>query len=152
MFAPEGTRIEAADDLAKRIENQLTAEPLVRNYSTFLGKSAPRFYYNVNPQQPATNYAQILVNTRQVGGHGVRTKTWPLLFLRHGRAFLPVISPEQKELIRLDPPSGFVFVHDPIYFSTKGTERVIFVHGVVFAHHDSADRAAISPIPGHVTI
>jgi DNA-binding NarL/FixJ family response regulator len=52
------------------------------------------------------------------------------------------MSPEQKELLRLDPAPGFVFVNDHVYFSTEGTERVIFVHGVVFAHHDIADRAA----------
>jgi transposase len=52
------------------------------------------------------------------------------------------MSPEQKELLRLDPTPGFVFVNDHVYFSTEGTERVIFVHGVVFAHHDVADRAA----------
>ena len=52
------------------------------------------------------------------------------------------MSLEQKELIRFDPTPGFVFVNDHVYFSTEGTERVIFVHGVVFAHHDIADRAA----------
>jgi transposase len=52
------------------------------------------------------------------------------------------MSPEQKELLRLDPTPGFIFVNDHVYFSTEGTERVIFVHGVVFAHHDAADRAA----------
>jgi transposase len=51
------------------------------------------------------------------------------------------MSPEQKELIKFDPP-GFVFVNDHVYFSTEGTERVIFVHGVVFDHHDVSDRAA----------
>ena len=66
--APEGTRIGVTDDLAKRIERQLATEPLVCDYSTFLGKSAPRLYYNVNPQQPASNYAQILVNTKNVEG------------------------------------------------------------------------------------
>lgn len=68
IFAPEGTRIGKTDELARRVEARLEREPLVRDYSTFLGASAPRFYYNVNPQQPATNYAQILVNTRQVEG------------------------------------------------------------------------------------
>ena len=68
IFAPEGTRIGATDELARRIEKHLAAEPLVRDYSTFLGGSAPRFYYNVNPQQPASNYAQVLVNTREVAG------------------------------------------------------------------------------------
>jgi len=42
----------------------LSKEPLVRSYTSFLGESAPRFYYNVNPQAPAANYAQILVNTK----------------------------------------------------------------------------------------
>jgi len=49
---------------------------------------------------------------------------------------------EQKELIRFDPTPGVVFVNDHVYFSTEGTERVIFVHGIVFAHHDIADHAA----------
>lgn len=52
------------------------------------------------------------------------------------------MSPEQKELIRFDPAPGFIFVNNHVYFSTEGTERVVFVHGVVFAHHDVADRAA----------
>ena len=68
LFAPEGTRLGVTDLLARRIENHLATEPLVRSYSTFLGGSAPRFYYNVNPQLPASNYAQILVNTKAVEG------------------------------------------------------------------------------------
>jgi len=52
------------------------------------------------------------------------------------------MSPEQKRLIQFDPAPGVVFVNDHVYFSTEGTERVVFVHGVVFAHHDVADRAA----------
>lgn len=52
------------------------------------------------------------------------------------------MSPEQKELIKFDPIPKCVFINDHVYFSTEGTERVIFVHGVVFAHHDISDRAA----------
>jgi hypothetical protein len=52
------------------------------------------------------------------------------------------MSPEQKELIRFDPTPGITFVNNQVYFTTEGTERVIVVHGVVFAHHDVADRAA----------
>ena len=33
------------------------------NYTTFVGSSFPRFYYNVNPQLPDKNYAQLLVST-----------------------------------------------------------------------------------------
>ena len=52
------------------------------------------------------------------------------------------MSPEQKQLIQFDAKPGFVFVNDHVYSNTEGTERVIFVHGVVFAHYDISDLAA----------
>jgi multidrug efflux pump subunit AcrB/outer membrane protein TolC len=60
IWMPEGTRIEATDATTRRIEAVLAQEPVVRDYASFLGSSFPRFYYNVNPQIPAPNYAQIL--------------------------------------------------------------------------------------------
>jgi outer membrane protein TolC len=68
VWLPEGAKIEATDAAVRRIEDVLRGEPLVAMSTSFLGFSAPRFYYNVNPQPPATNYAQILVNTRKVSG------------------------------------------------------------------------------------
>src|SRR5881628_304513 len=50
---------------------------------------------------------------------------------------------EQKKLLSFPPlPSGTVYVNDHVGFRTEGTERVISVHGVVFAHYDIGDRAA----------
>jgi multidrug efflux pump subunit AcrB/outer membrane protein TolC len=66
VWLPEGTRIEATDATTRRIEAVLAHEPVVKEYASYLGSSFPRFYYNVNPQIPATNYAQILVNTNDV--------------------------------------------------------------------------------------
>jgi multidrug efflux pump subunit AcrB len=65
-WLPEGTRLEATDGVLKRIENQLRAEPTVQKFATFAGVSAPRFYYNVTPQQPASNYGQILVTATSI--------------------------------------------------------------------------------------
>jgi transposase len=51
--------------------------------------------------------------------------------------------PEQKSLIGLDPPNpGFVLVNDRVSFTTEGSERVVSVHGVIFAHYDINDRPA----------
>jgi multidrug efflux pump subunit AcrB/outer membrane protein TolC len=66
VWLPEGTRIETTDATTHRIEAVLAHESLVKEYASYLGASFPRFYYNVNPQIPATNYAQILVNTNNV--------------------------------------------------------------------------------------
>lgn len=51
--------------------------------------------------------------------------------------------PQQDELPWCPaPPGGTVYVNDWVSFQTEGTQRVISVHGVVFAHYSVEDRAA----------
>jgi len=68
VWLPEGSRIEATDAVMHRMERELASLKEVRNYAAFVGRSAPRFYYNVDPQQPAGNYGQFLVNTQSMEG------------------------------------------------------------------------------------
>ncbi len=63
VWLPEGARLEATDDAVRRIERYLRKESFVTSCASFVGSSAPRFYYNVNPVYPADNYGQLLVNT-----------------------------------------------------------------------------------------
>jgi hypothetical protein len=63
VWLPEGWKVEATDSAVRRIEAVLRHEKEVVNYTSFVGSSAPRFYYNVNPQLPDKNYAQLLVAT-----------------------------------------------------------------------------------------
>jgi multidrug efflux pump subunit AcrB/outer membrane protein TolC len=63
VWLPEGWKVEATDAAVRRIEAVLRNEKEVVNYTSFVGSSAPRFYYNVNPQLPDKNYAQLLVAT-----------------------------------------------------------------------------------------
>jgi multidrug efflux pump subunit AcrB/outer membrane protein TolC len=92
VWLPEGTKIEATDATVSRIEAVLGHEPLIASYTSFLGASAPRFYYNVNPQSPAANYAQILVNTKKVSG------TPQLVESLRGR--LSDVAPEAKVFVK----------------------------------------------------
>jgi len=64
VWLPEGWKIEATDDAVRRIEEVLRQEKKVTSFTSFIGRSFPRFYYNVNPQLPDKNYAQMLVATR----------------------------------------------------------------------------------------
>jgi multidrug efflux pump subunit AcrB/outer membrane protein TolC len=66
VWMPQGTRIEATDAVMGRIEKELGSRKGVAHYATFVGQSAPRFYYNVNPQQPDGAYGQFIVNTASV--------------------------------------------------------------------------------------
>ena len=63
VWLPEGWKVESTDSAVRRIEAVLQHEKEVVNYTSFVGSSAPRFYYNVNPQLPDKNYAQLLVAT-----------------------------------------------------------------------------------------
>ena len=63
VWMPEGTRIESTDSVVTRIAATATQMSNVRTVATFTGAGSPRFYYNVNPEAPATNYGQVLVNT-----------------------------------------------------------------------------------------
>jgi multidrug efflux pump subunit AcrB/outer membrane protein TolC len=66
VWMPQGTRIESTDAVMARMEKRLAGESAVVHYATFVGQSAPRFYYNVNPQQPDPAYGQFIVNTKSV--------------------------------------------------------------------------------------
>jgi multidrug efflux pump subunit AcrB len=92
VWLPEGAKIEATDAAVRNIEGALSREPLVKEYTSFLGESAPRFYYNVTPQAPAGNYAQILVNTKSVKGT-------PGLVARL-RQQLPAVAPEAEVFVK----------------------------------------------------
>jgi DNA-binding CsgD family transcriptional regulator len=53
------------------------------------------------------------------------------------------VPPQQSELLSCPPPpSGTVYVNDRVSFRTEENQRVISVHGVVFAHYNVKDRAA----------
>jgi multidrug efflux pump subunit AcrB/outer membrane protein TolC len=64
VWLPEGWKVEATDAAVRRIEAVLGHEKNVTSFTSFIGSSAPRFYYNVNPQLPDKNYAQVLVATQ----------------------------------------------------------------------------------------
>ena len=63
VWMPEGTRVEATDSVVSRIADAVRRTSDVRMVATFTGAGSPRFYYNVNPEAPAANYGQLLVNT-----------------------------------------------------------------------------------------
>jgi len=53
------------------------------------------------------------------------------------------MSKQQKDLLSFTPPApGIILVNQRVCIQTAGTQRVISVHGVVFAHYDVSDNAA----------
>ena len=92
VWMPQGTRIDATNDVMRRIEQHLHARAEVAHFAAFLGQSAPRFYYNVNPQLPDTAYGQLIVNTKD-------EKTTPAL-VAELRGSLAKVAPEALVIVK----------------------------------------------------
>ncbi|MCW3098956.1 MAG: acriflavin resistance protein [Chthonomonadaceae bacterium] len=63
VWLPEGRDIRATERTTARVEAILRRQQGVRSVISYVGQGGPRFYYNINPEAPAANYAQIVVNT-----------------------------------------------------------------------------------------
>jgi multidrug efflux pump subunit AcrB/outer membrane protein TolC len=65
VWMPRDARIEATAATMGHIERALAGHAEVAHYAAFVGQSAPRFYYNVSPQDPDAAYGQFIVNTKE---------------------------------------------------------------------------------------
>ncbi|QLE01535.1 efflux RND transporter permease subunit [Galbibacter sp. BG1] len=63
LWMPSGTNIDKTHAVVTEISKAVSKKEDVTSYAVFTGNSAPRFYYNFSPEFPATNFAQILINT-----------------------------------------------------------------------------------------
>ncbi|RLE25281.1 MAG: hypothetical protein DRJ65_08135 [Acidobacteria bacterium] len=63
---PEGTHLETTDLTARRLERALLARPDVEKVTSLMGRSAPKFYYNLARVPWSPHFAQLVVQTRTV--------------------------------------------------------------------------------------
>lgn len=60
----EGATLEESAEVADSLANILRQDHRVTSVTAFIGQSSPRFHATYTPQTPATNYAQLIVNTK----------------------------------------------------------------------------------------
>ncbi len=66
IWLPEGTDLAATDRTAQKVEAEIRKFEGVKTTVAYVGRGGPRFYYNIAPEPPASNYAQIVVNTKSL--------------------------------------------------------------------------------------
>jgi multidrug efflux pump subunit AcrB len=66
MRLPEGTAIGVTDATAKAAEKLIGDDPDISNYTTYVGQGAPRFWLGLNPVLPNSNFAQIVIVTKDL--------------------------------------------------------------------------------------
>ena len=60
----DGATLEESASVADSLANILRQDPRVTSVTAFIGQSSPRFHATYTPKTPATNYAQLVVNTK----------------------------------------------------------------------------------------
>jgi multidrug efflux pump len=113
MRLPEGTAIGVTDATAKKAERLLGGDPDILTYTTYVGQGSPRFWLGLNPVLPNSNFAQIVIVTKDLEARE-RVRT------RLNKAVAEGALPEAR--IRVDrfvfgPPVGF-----PVQFRVIGPD------------------------------
>ena len=60
----DGAPLEESAEVANALAKILQSDKRVISVTSFIGQSSPRFHTTYTPQTPATNYAQLIVNTK----------------------------------------------------------------------------------------
>ncbi|MGB4361649.1 MAG: efflux RND transporter permease subunit, partial [Rhodoferax sp.] len=113
LWSAEGTAFAATEDVAKRVETRLMAEPGVTSVTQWIGAGVPRFYLPLEQVFPQTNVSQLIVLPKDLATRESLLRKLPILLAQEfpevrGRVKLlangpPVPYPVQFRVIGLDP-------------------------------------------------
>ncbi len=79
LWLPEGASYVASENIAKRFEAKLAADPDVVDYVAYVGNGAPRFYLALDQQLAHINFTQFMVVASDLKARErlrVRMRTW----------------------------------------------------------------------------
>ncbi len=113
VWFPEGTSLAGNEEVTRRVEARLRAEPGVASVSTWVGSGVPRFYLPLDQVFPQTNVSQFIVLARNLKVREQLRVAFPALLASEfpevrGRVKLlpngpPVPYPVQFHVIGTDP-------------------------------------------------
>jgi multidrug efflux pump subunit AcrB/outer membrane protein TolC len=139
VWMPPATRLEETDRVIQRMQEFLAKKPMVEHVASFAGQSFPRFYYNVNPQEPDARYGQIIVITKSAG------ETPPLV--KTLQSELGDLAPESFTMVKElqqgtqieSPVEVRISGEDIAVLKTLGERVKGILHGVPFATYTRDD-------------
>ena len=113
LWLPEGSSFAVNEELAKKVEARMLAEPGVKTVSTWVGSGVPRFYLPLDQTFPQTNVSQLIVVPQDLKVRESLRKKMPALLAEEfpeirGRVKLlpngpPVPYPVQFRVVGPDP-------------------------------------------------
>lgn len=111
---PEGTDLDETSDVTRRLENWAAAQPGVVGVDAFVGRSAPRFYYNIQNVPRSPHRAQVVLTTETPA----QVPDLVQAVREFGRSDLPEALVTARQL-QQGPPTG-----SPVEIRLKGEDLV----------------------------
>ncbi len=90
---PEGSHLDATDNASRAVEKALLARPRVTAVTSFMGRGAPAFYYNITSVPYSPHFAQMIVQTVHKEDIG-ETLDWIRGFVREAMPEVEVVARE----------------------------------------------------------
>jgi multidrug efflux pump subunit AcrB/outer membrane protein TolC len=139
VWMPPATRLEETDRVIQRMQEFLAKKLTVEHVASFAGQSFPRFYYNVNPQEPDARYGQIIVITKSAEETPLLVKTL--------QSELGDLAPESFTMVKElqqgtqieSPVEVRISGDDVAVLKTLGDQVKGILHGVPFATYTRDD-------------
>ncbi len=100
---PEGTHLEETDRVARQLETQLAARPEVETVAAFVGRAAPRFFYNLMSRPNSPHRAQLVAEAESVEAVE-RLLTWSRDFARRELPEVEVVARRLEQGPPLEAP------------------------------------------------
>ena len=114
LWSPEGTSFAVTEDVAKRVEARLRAEPGVSSVTQWIGAGVPRFYLPLDQVFPQTNVSQLIVVPQDLATRNQMRLALP--------ALLAAEFPEVRVRVKLLPNGPLVPY--PVQFRVIGPDPV----------------------------
>lgn len=102
MTLPEGSSLQATENVSKQFSEALSNDPNIASYSYYIGQGAPRFVLTTDPKLPANNYSQFVIVAKDLEARQVLQDKINKLFAEQ---FSEVRG--HVKLIQTGPPSPY---------------------------------------------
>jgi multidrug efflux pump len=112
LWLPEGTTIQATDEVARRFEKRIAKEPGVESVTGWIGSGVPRFYLPLDQIFPQANVSQFIVLPKTLADREVIRKKLPEILANE----FPEVRGRSK-LLPNGPPVPY-----PVQFRVVGSD------------------------------
>lgn len=126
LHLAEGTHLDITSQVAAKLETALGRNEAVTGVATFVGRSAPHFYYNLMEEPHSPNLAQLVVTTLSARDNDI-VKDWVRAFARRELAGVGVVARNLEQGPPIAAPVVVRLTSDDLLALAEASDQVLAV-------------------------